>query len=212
MGTWDRAWLVVLAWFGVVVAIFSLAQNWAMVSFALIFGVGFGAIAWVIRSKIRPAFERLGLANFGGFAILAVAISSGEEVLCWALGNRIANPVLWKDLVLVNGIWLVWYASWYFILSKKFAYKEKEALLLAAGTGILYEYVSSSAIWTNPAGILLGAPLAVVIYAALFILPMQLVDFMGKDEKPLKYAASPFLPYILSFAVALPLVLLFSVV
>jgi hypothetical protein len=212
MKTWDRAWLVMLAWFGAVIAIFALAQNWALVSFALLFGIGFGAIAWSIRSKVRPAFQRLGLANFGGFAILAVAISSGEEVLCWALGNRIANPVLWKDLVVVNGTWLVWYASWYFILSKRFAYQEKEALFLAACTGILYEYISSGAFWANPAGIVLGAPLAAVVYAALFILPMQLVDFSGKDEKPLKYVESPFLPYLLSFAVALPLVILFSVV
>jgi hypothetical protein len=212
MDSYDRAWLVVLVWFGIVVAIFALARNWALVSFALLFGLGFGGAAWMLRSRVQPAFRRLGLANFGGFALMAVAISSAEEILCWALGNRIANPVLWKDLVLVNGIWLVWYASWYYILSRRFAYKEKEALLLAASTGILYEYVSSGAIWTNPTGIFLGAPLAAVVYAALFILPMQLVDFSGKDEGTLKLPASVFLPYILSFGAALPLVILFSVI
>jgi len=205
MDKWSRAWLAILAWFGAVIAIFAIVQNWSMVSFALLFGIGFGALCWVIRSRIRPAFERLGLANFGGFAILAIAISSGEEVLCWALGNRIANPVLWKDLVIVNGSWIVWYATWYFILAKRYAYKEKEALFLAASTGILYEYVSSGTFLTNPAGILLGAPLAIVVYAALFIIPMQLVDFWGKDEAAIKYVASPFLPYMLSFAVALPI-------
>ena len=212
MDAWDRAWLVVLVWFGLVVAVFSLARNWPLVSFALAFGIGFGAAAWAVRKRVRPAFRRLGLANFGGFVILAVAISSGEEVLCWALGNRIANPELWKDLLLVNGTWLVWYASWYYVLSKRFAYREKEALLLAASTGILYEYLSSGAFLTNPAGILLGAPLAAVVYAALFVLPMQLIDFTGKEESAMKYAASPVLPYLLSFAAAIPLVLLLYVV
>lgn len=212
MDTWSRAWLVILAWFGAVVVIFAIARNWAMVSFALVFGLGFGGLFWAVRSGIRPAFEKLGLANFAGFALLAVAISTFEEVLCWALGNRIANPVLWKDLVLVNGTWLVWYACWYFILAKRYAYQEKEALLLAASTGILYEYVSSGTFLANPAGIILGAPLAIVVYAALFIIPMQLVDFRGKDEYAIKYIASPFLPYVLSFAAALPLAIVISIV
>jgi hypothetical protein len=210
MDPWSRAWLVILAWFGAVVAIFTVARNWALVWFALVFGLGFGGLFWAIRSRIRPAFEKLGLANFAGFALLSVAISTFEEVLCWALGNRIANPVLWKDLVLVNGTWLVWYASWYFFLAKRYVYQEKEALLLAASTGILYEYVSSGSFYSNPAGIVLGAPLAIVVYAALFVLPMQLVGFEGKIDGAGKYAASTLLPYIFSFAAAVPLAVALS--
>ncbi len=212
MDNWSRTWLVILAWFGAVVVIFAIAHNWALVSFALIFGLGFGGLFWAARSRIRPVFEKLGMANFAGFALLAIGVSTFEEVLCWALGNRIANPVLWKDLVLVNGTWLVWYACWYFILAKRYAYQEIEALLLAASAGILYEHVSSGTILANPAGIVIGAPLAIVVYAALFILPMQLVDFQGEDEAGIKYIASLFLPYLLSFAVALPLAILLSAI
>lgn len=212
MDVWDRAWLVMLAWFAIAMAVFSIAREWSIVEFGVGFGLLFGSIAWWLRKGVRPAFRKLRLDNFAGFALLAVIVSSGEEIFCWALGNRIANPVLWKDLVLVNGIWLVWTATWYFRLSKRYVFREKEALMLGASVGVLYEYISSGAFLYNPWGILLGLPLAVVVYAAIFMLPMQLIDFTGKSNSGLKYVEAPLLPYILSFAAAIPLIILLSAV
>ena len=212
MDAWDRAWLVMLAWFAIAMAVFSIAREWSIVEFGVGFGLLFGSIAWAIRKSVRPAFKKLHLDNLAGFSLLAVLVSSGEEIFCWALGNRKANPVIWKDLVLVNGIWLVWFATWYFRLSKRYLFKEKEALMLGAMIGVIYEYISSGAFLVNPAGILLGLPLAVVVYAAIFMLPMQLLDFTGKSDSRLKYVEAPILPYILSFAAAIPLIIILSAV
>jgi hypothetical protein len=210
MDNWDRAWAVVLLWFAAVMAIFAFAREWSIVEFGVGFGLVFGSVAWWLRKHVRPAMRKVRLDNFAGFVLLAVTISSAEEMSCLALGNKIANPVLWKDLVIVNGVWLAWFATWYFLLSKKYHFIEKEALMLGASAGVLYEYVSSGAFISNPAGLVLAIPLAVVVYAAIFVLPMQLIDFSGTGEGGIKYIAAPLLPYALSFCVAIPLVLVLS--
>ena len=210
MDNWDRAWLVMLAWFSAVMAIFAIAREWGIIEFGVGFGLVFGSVAWWLRKRVRPAMRKARLDNIYGFALLAVTISSAEEIFCWALGNDIANPVIWKDLVIVNGVWLAWFATWYFLLSKKYHFIEKEALMLGASVGVLYEYISSGAFISNPAGLVLAVPLAVVVYSAIFVLPMQLIDFSGTGKSGIKYIAAPLLPYVLSFSVAIPLVLVLS--
>ena len=113
-----------------------------------------------------------------------------------------ALPVLWKDVVFCAAVWLPWFLSWRLFLSKRYRFTEKEALFLAASSGLLYELVGSGALFANPAGLLLAAPLDIVVYAALFMLPMQLVDFTGERAGPAKYVVAPVLPYLLSWPVA----------
>lgn len=101
--------------------------------------------------------------------------------------------------------WLFWFATWYLYIAKRYAFSEKEALLTGALVGVLYECVSSGAIFGNPFAVLM-APLVVVIYAAMFVLPLQLVDLQGKDESRWKYLVGVLLPYLASLPMGLVLV------
>ena len=154
---------------------------------------------------------KLRLDNYAGFMLLAIAITFVEETFCYVTGNHIAYPVLWIDLVLVAGMWAVWFSTWYFYLSKKYAYDEKEALLLAGIAGIFYEFVGTGAFLTTPLEALAITPLAIVVYAAIFIWPMQLIDFKGTSESWTKYPVSVLLPFALTFPVAAVLFIVFTI-
>ena len=200
-GSWDRAWCVLLVWFLCVIAIFLLSGGWSVSTFGLSFGLLFGALAWRYRADVRPLMARLHLDNFAGFLVLAASVSAAEETWCWALGNKVAMPLLWKDIVFCSLVWLPWFAVWHLFLSKRYSFGEKQALLLAASAGVLYELAGSGLI-LSPAGLILAVPLDLVVYAAIFILPMQLIDFSGTRTGPARYAISPVLPYLLSLPVA----------
>jgi hypothetical protein len=116
-------------------------------------------------------------------------------------------PVLWKDIAFCSLVWLPWFAAWYLFLSKRYSFGEKEALLVAASAGVLYE-LAGSGLLLSPAAWLLAVPLDVVVYAAIFIVPMQLIDFRGPRTGPAKYVVAPVLPYLLSLPVAVLLIML----
>jgi hypothetical protein len=205
-GLWNRLWAVLLAWFLCVCGIFLLAREWSVSAFALSFSLLFGGFAWRYRRNVRPFMARLHLDNFAGFMFLALSVSAAEEAWCYSMGNHTAFPILWKDILFCDIVWVPWFAVWYLYLSKRYSFHEKEALLLAASAGIFYELVGSGAIF-NPAALLLAVPLDLVVYAAIFILPMQLLDFSGTKSGPAKYALSPVLPYLLSIPVAVLIII-----
>ena len=209
--SWGLAWKVILAWFAVVVLLFVVLGGWSLIIFAVGFGAVFGGLEYRYRHSIRPLAARLGLNNYAGFLGLSIAITAFEETFCYLAGNHIAYPVLWIDLVLIIVMWTVWFGTWYFYLSKKYAYGDKEALLLAGIVGIFYEFVGTGAFLSNPAGILLITPMAIVVYAAIFVWPMQLIDFRGKNDSWIKYPVSVLLPFILTFPVAIVLYVVFSI-
>ncbi len=203
-------WKIILLWFAVVVTIFCIAREWSVAAFGVTYGLGFGGMSYTYRKKVKSFFEKVHLNNSGGFLLLAVIVTITEEVYCYALGNQIAHPVLWVDLILVTVMWLVWFSTWYFWLSKKYKFEEKEALLVAGSTGILYEFVGTGEVLRNPFGILLAAPLAVVVYAAIFVLPMQVITFTGKNTGKMKWVVGGVLPFALTIPVALVLYLFLS--
>ena len=205
----EKAWKIMLIWFIIVIFILAIARQWGVVIFGLTYGIVFGGLAYYYRHTIRQSFMRMGLFNYRGFLLLSIIVSVTEETYCYLLGNRIANPVLWKDLVLVTALWTVWFGTWYFYLSKKYTFSEKEALMTAAATGVFYEYIGPGYFFQNPAGIVLSIPLAVVVYAAIFILPMQLIEFTGTRNTSMKYAEGIVLPFILTMPVAVVLWVLF---
>jgi hypothetical protein len=208
---WKMAWEVLLAWFAVVMVIFCLAGEWSVVVFGVTYGLGFGAIAFKYRKKVRPFFQKVRLNTYVGFLLLTGVITVTEEVYCYLLGNEIAHPVLWVDLILVTVMWWVWFSTWYFFLSKRYYFEEKEALLVAGSTGVFYEFVGTGAVLENPFGIALAVPLAVVIYAALFVLPMQLISFTGTRTGKTKYIVGAILPFFLTIPVALIMYIILSV-
>lgn len=207
----ERAWRIMLAWFIAVIAILSIAGAWPVAVFGATYGLLFGGFAYRHRKRVRPFFQRIGLDSYPGFLLLSIVITVTEETYCFVLGNETAHPVLWIDLVLVTGMWTAWFGTWYFYLSRKYAYTEKEALMTAAFTGLLYEFVGTGEILANPLGIFIAAPLAVIVYAAIFVLPMQLIDFTGKNESRLKYPVGVILPFILTVPVAIALYIIFSI-
>jgi hypothetical protein len=203
----DIAWIVILAWVAVELVIFSNVGSWSMVAFTLVFGFLFGGLAWRFRASVRPAFRRAGLDNIGGFLLLAFWISVFEEVLCYGLGNRVANPILWADIIQVSVTWLFWFATWYLYIAKRYAFSKKEALLVGASVGILYECVSSGTVFGNPL-VLLMSPMVVIIYAAIFVLPLQLIDLKGKDDSAWKYPVGIVLPYLASLPMGVVLAII----
>ncbi len=179
-------------------------------AFGVTYGLVFSGLAYRFRRLVVPFFKRMGLYNYKGFLLLSVIVSLTEETYCYLLGNRIAQPVLWIDLVVVTGLWTVWFGTWYFYLSKKYAFPEKEALMTSAFIGVLYEYTGTGYFLQNPLGVVLAFPLAVVVYAAIFVLPMQLIEFTGTNDSKMKYPIGIVLPFILTFPAAIILFVLFS--
>jgi hypothetical protein len=206
---WGLAWKLILVWFALVIVIFAIAGGWSLIVFAIGFGIILGGVFYRYRRYVRPFFHRLRLDNYAGFFLLSLVVTVVEETLCYLAGNRIAYPVLWIDLIMVFGMWAVWFGTWYFYLSKKYAFQEKEALMIASVTGIMYEYLSSG-MFPNPLALLILTPLAVVVYAGIFVLPMQLIDFTGTDNRLRKYLVSIVLPYILTIPVAVAIYIILS--
>lgn len=208
---WKLAWKIMLLWFVLVMVILCIAREWSVVAFGVTYGLGFGGIAYTLRKKVRPFFQRINLDNYGGFLLLTVVVTITEETYCYLLGNQIAHPVLWVDLIMVTVMWSVWFGVWYFFLSKRYIFEEKEALMTAGFTGVFYEYVGTGAVLTNPFGFLLAIPLAVVVYAAIFVWPSQLLTYTGERTDKTKYVVGVVLPFVLTIPAALVLYLIFSV-
>lgn len=209
---WYKVWRFVLGWFIFSLLVFIILQEVPLVLFSLSFGLGFGALAWKFRRRVRPWFRGHRLGGFWPFILFAIVISMMEELWCWLLGGTLAHPVLLVDLIFVSFIWTAWFGTWYLFLSRKYKWREGEALLTASTTGILFEYLSTLYIFRAPLGVLIIAPLAIMVYAAIFVLPMQLMPFTGQRETRLKYAAAILLPYLAAIPLAIIAAILFSLV
>lgn len=196
-----------LSWFIMVMAILGVAGEWSVVTFGVTFGLIYGGVAYRYRKMVKPFCEKINLGNYAGFLLLAVIVTISEEVYCYILGNQIAHPVLWVDLVLVTVMWWVWFSTWYFFLSRRYYFEEKEALMTAGFTGVLYEFVGTGEVLKNPLGIVIAVPLAVVVYAAIIVLPLQLITFTGDITSRQKYVVGSVLPFLLTIPVALGLYL-----
>ena len=75
---------------------------------------------------------------------------------------------------------------------------------------MLYEFVGTGEIFKNPLGIVVAVPLAVVVYAAIFALPLQLITFTGDITSRQKYVVGSVLPFLLTIPVALGLYLILA--
>ena len=185
-------------------------KEWGTVYFLVIFGCIYGGLVSVFRERISNSFAHLKRMRFPVFLILAAAVSVAEEICVYSLGNRIAVPDIWRDIIIVPGEWSVWFAAWYLIIARKFRFTQGQALLAAGVSGILFEYIGTGLFLSNPVGLLLYAPLTIITYAAIFVLPLQAMDFTGMSESRWKYPVSIFLPYVLSIPAALILYAVFD--
>lgn len=202
-------WKVLLILFGVSVAIFLITENWKFILFTFTFGGLYGGTVYTYRHRIGMFFEKHGLRNFPVFIFLSILVSVLEELYVYVLGIRTAVPDIWIDIIVVPGEWAVWFATWYLILSRRYRFTAGQALFAAGLEGIMYEYVGNGIFLRNPVGVLLSIPGTVIVYAAIFILPMQLISFTGTSESIWKYPVSVFLPFVLTIPVALLLYAVF---
>ena len=99
----------------------------------------------------------------------------------------------------------MWFATWYLFVSRRYRFTTGEALLAAGMEGLMYEYIGNGLVLSNPIGFLVSVPLTVVVYAAIFILPMQFIKFSGQKKGVTRYPIAVLLPYLLSIPAALVL-------
>lgn len=204
-GGTTAAWKVIFPWFAAAIAIFAVIGQWGIVLFALVYGGVFGGMAYRLRRGPKPLFKALRLDNYGGFVLLMALITPSEEMFCYSLGCNLAQPVLWVDLLWVTAVWLVRSSVWYLYVARRYAFGETEALLVASLAGIVFELEVSGLIVRNPLAALVLAPLAIVTYAATFVLPLQLMDLSGTDHSRWRYVVGVAAPSGLATGVALPL-------
>ncbi len=170
--------------------------------------MAYGGIAYRYRRYVKPLLFNVHLDNYAGFALLVVANTNAEEILCYSLGCTLAQPVPWVDLLWMSIVWLIWASVWFLLLAPRYAFTEREALLLASGSALLFEFAGSGLILTNPLGLILLAPIPMVAYAATILLPMQLIPLKGTRTTRSKYLAATAAPYAMALPVALLLYLL----
>lgn len=199
------AWYIIIAWLVIALVLLFLLQSWKILVYSLTFGVAYLFLIFRFRRKIRDSFSGIGKYRFLLFVITAVAVSVLEEIYIYSLGNSIAFPDIRTDIFVVPLEWLVWFSTWFLVISRKYYYTEPEALLTAGITGILFEYSGKGFLVSEPLSILLFFPVTIVVYAALFVLPMQLIDFTGKNNSWLKYPAGIMIPYLLTIPVVIGL-------
>lgn len=205
----NTAWKIILVWFLISTAILVFTRDYGNVIFSLSYGIGYGGLIYLQRARIRGFFSSVKTGRYAVFIFLAIIVSVSEEVYVYSLGNKIAIPNLMLDIIIVPGEWTVWFTTWYFLISRRYHFTEGEALMAAGIGGILFEYGGGLAIIDNPLGFVVSLPVTVVVYAAIFILPMQLIKFEGKRYSYSKYPVAVLLPYLLTIPMTILLYALF---
>lgn len=192
-----------MLWLLLSMLILSLEHAWNIIVYTLSFGIGYGVSVYLLRHKLQGRLKGLGRMRFPAFLTVSVAVSVLEELYVYALGNSIAVSNIWLDIIVVPAEWAAWFTTWYFVISRYFSFSEKQALLCAGLAGILFEYSGKSFLIYDPLAMAAFFPTTVVVYAALFLLPMQFIKFQGTHEGWLKFPISVLLPYLASLPVGL---------
>lgn len=207
--TLSLGWKVLFVWFSISILVLSITGDWGNVVFSLTYGVGYGGFVYVQKNKIRSFFEPLKFGRYGVFITLALLVSVFEEIYVYSLGNKIAVPDLMFDIIIVPCEWAVWFTVWYFFLSRRFYFTEGQALVSAGIGGLLFEYGGNLVFLHNIPGFIVSIPVTIIVYAAIFVLPMQLIRFTGENDRKIKYVVSTVFPYLLTVPVALLLYAVF---
>jgi hypothetical protein len=204
--------LLLLLWFMAVVAVFFIAGNRSAAVFAFLYAIVYGGICYRYRDEIKRFLAGLPGAAALKFFFIAFLVAAVEEIFCYLMGNHIALPVLWADILFCGLVWFGWFGTWFFYLSKHYHFGEQEALLVAGISGLIYE--GTSLVLANPPAViavLLIAPFLTLVYSAIFLVPMQLIGFTGTKESPWKYPVSVVLPYLVSVPIAILIFIIFII-
>ncbi|MCI4368831.1 MAG: hypothetical protein L3K09_04635, partial [Thermoplasmata archaeon] len=169
--TLDWAWQLLLVGFALSVAIFALAGSWGVVAFSVGWCGGFGGLFYLGRRRFAALVPRLRFDRWPGFVVLCVAVTCTEESFAWATGARLAQPILWVDLIWVCAGWTVWLLAWRQYLARQFTFSEKEALLAGGLVGVLFEQAGAGLFLRAPLEALILVPVETIVYSSIFLLP-----------------------------------------
>ncbi|HEY3274317.1 MAG TPA: hypothetical protein VGJ92_11170 [Methanocella sp.] len=191
---------------------FFVAGNRNAAVFAFLYTIVYGGLCYRYRDGIKNFLEGLPVNTLIKFFAVAFLVAAAEEVFCFLMGNHIALPVLWADVLFCGLVWFGWFGTWYFYLSKHYRFNQQEALLVAGFSGLLYE--GTGLVLANPPAILailLIIPFLTLVYSAIFLVPMQLISFTGSRDSIWKYPVSIVLPFLVSLPITVTLFLIFTV-
>lgn len=185
-------------------AVFALIGGWGLAVYMLLFVGVFGTAVFRYRSQMGRLLAQIGFRNTWLFAVLVIVTVLFEEYLIYFLVGveGIMNPNLLINMILISTFWLSWLLTWKLYLAKRYFFTEKEAIMTAGLSGVLFEIVGPLK-FLDPAAVLFITPLSVFIYATAAILPMQLVGFVGQKTGGVKYLAGVFLPFLAAWPAAL---------
>lgn len=203
-------WKVLLICFAVSVTILLVSGELSVAIFAMTFGGGYGGFIFTQRDRIRYFFESRKLDIFPVYITLAILVSVAEEIYVYSLGNRIAVPNIFSDIIIVPGEWAVWFTVWYYFIARRYLFNTGTALFTAGLEGLLFEYLGNGLALSNPIGFIVSIPTTIAVYASIFVLPMQLINFKGKINRWWKYPIAVILPYIFTLPAALLLYAIFN--
>lgn len=184
-------------------AILFLEKSWDILIYSLTYVLVYGSLIFYFRQRIRSTFSKISKWKFPVFIAIGLLVSIFEEIYVYSLGNKIAVSSIWLDIVVVPLEWAAWFATWYLLISRRYHFTESQALLTAGLTGILFEFSGKGFLVSDPLAIIVFFPSAIFVYAAIFILPMQLIDFTGSRNSWVKYPIGIFVPYLASIPVGL---------
>jgi len=205
-------WKIIYGWTAVSLAIFAALGAWGLVGFTLSYGVIFGGTMAEAHPMARAVLRSAGRNGPVFFLALAAAWSCLEELWCNGFGCVLAIHSLWADLVFVGAVFTAWLASWRFVLARRYRFRSGEAIILGSLVGVFFELVLPGHFFTQPLGALLLAPLDILVYRGLFLLPMSIIDFSGARETPVKYVAALAVPIAAAGAVAVVVFIVFSLI
>jgi hypothetical protein len=207
MNILDTVYKVVLVWSTISIGIFLLLKEYGLVAYVVVFVGLFGVIAYRQRIELGRFLRRIGFAHPLFFSLLVIGLVLFEEYLAYVLAGP--EGVMYPEhlsinMVLIATFWLAWLLSWKWYIAPKYHFTEREAIMTAGFAGIMYEIIGPMH-FLDAASWLLIAPLSILIYAAVAILPMQLIDFSGQQVSKYKYLIATVIPFLLTWPPALVL-------
>jgi hypothetical protein len=148
-----------------------------------------------------------------GYIVISVIVTTVEEMLVYAFGGVIAlaQPILWVDLTWVNLVWLAWLLPWYLLIQKFAHFSRWEALMIGGTSGIFFEVILSRVFLGGAILTLMWIPLAWVIYATVFLIPLQLLEFRTGPTSSREVAFAIIVPWAWSGLVGICLWVVFAI-
>jgi len=170
MRNWEKLWWILAALF-FLLQLINLAKQGAnretLVAVSELLLAIFLAIVWKLREQIFNLVKPLP-NRFTRFLVLGyLATIVGETAYIF---SKPLHQNLLIDLILVAPWYILWMATWYWVL-KKYRFSLREAFFLGGFHGFVIEGVLTGFILASPILAIVAIPLLSTIYGCFFIVP-----------------------------------------